>query len=161
MLLHKQNTLLSAQNLFREFYLIDLAQNSRNKILHHIDPQIIVIQLMTNFKKTPLKLQDTTILCTNYILTFPSNEIFNKNIIAEIQSVQMTSFYSQSSSNGTHPNLQKIQPPINPAVTTNIHLADPSSTHSSAIQRTHPNDNSEDNSIIFEQKQRNIVLDYE
>ena len=65
------NILPYAQSLFRELYPTDLVQNSKNKILHHIGPQMNVTQLTTNFKKTPLKLLSTTILCTNHILTFP------------------------------------------------------------------------------------------
>ena len=54
------------------------------QILHHIGPQMNVTQLTTNFKKTPLKLLSTTILCTNHILTFP----FDENL-QSIQSVNI------------------------------------------------------------------------
>ena len=70
---HKLNILPYAQSLFRELYPTDLVQNSKNKILHHIGTQMNVTQLTTNFKKTPLKLLSTTILCTNHIRTFPSD----------------------------------------------------------------------------------------
>ena len=68
---HKLNILPYAQSFFREVYPTDLVQNLKNKILHHIGPQMNVTQLTKNFKKTPLKLLSTTILCINHILTFP------------------------------------------------------------------------------------------
>ena len=119
-LLHKLNILPYAHSLFRELHPTDLEQNSKNKILHHIGPQMNVTQLTTNFKKTPLKLLSTTILCTNHILTFP----FDGNL-QSIHSVNIQDDIIHNDSNTSHMN----RPDEQIAVTT--------SKRSSSIQLTH------------------------
>ena len=71
-------------NFFENFIQQISYRTRKNRILHHIGPQMNVTQLTTNFKKNPLKLLSTTILCTNHILRFP----FDGNL-QPIQSVNI------------------------------------------------------------------------